>query len=214
VKNQGGLAADASNTTITIDGVDVLEDPVPALGAGANYTNTVGPFTMSGNSDNITVCADNDDVVSEGDDANNCLENTWGTLISGVTTEVNCQPLDAVTIQLFDSEGVTPIGDPAISDGSGNYALAAPISETGSYKVVASKTGFKDETQSISITELGQEYTLDFCGNHGLIPETTPDKGAMDYFLHCMNLYLEDWGECSISMDRFLATMNAYLELW
>ena len=48
---------------------------MPALAAGANYSNTVGPFTMSGNSDNITVCADNDDVVAESDETNNCQMN-------------------------------------------------------------------------------------------------------------------------------------------
>jgi len=208
VENQGDLAAGASDTTITIDGIDVLEDPVPILAVDANYTNTVGPFTMSGNSDNITVCADNDDVVAESNEANNCLENTWGTSISGVTTEVNCQPLDAVTLQLFDGEGVTPIGDPATSDGSGNYNLAAPVSETGSYEVVASKTGFRDETQSISITELGQEYTLDFRGDHGLIPNA-PD---MSYVLACVNRWLYPPSvECALTMSKVLAVVNAWL---
>jgi len=207
VANQG-CAAGASNTTITIDGIDVLEDPAPTLAAGANYTNTVGPFTMSGDFDIIKVCADNDDVVAESNEANNCLENTWGTLISGVTTEVNCQPLDAVTIQLFDSEGVTPIGDPATSDGSGNYTLAASVSETGNYEVVASKTGFKDETQSISITELGQEYTLDFRGDHGLIPDA-PD---MSYVLACVNRWLYPPSvECALTMSKVLAVVNAWL---
>ena len=69
--------AGASNTTITIDGADVLEDPVPALAAGENYMNTVGPFTMSGNNDIIKVCADNDNTVIESNEDNNCLENEF-----------------------------------------------------------------------------------------------------------------------------------------
>jgi hypothetical protein len=130
-----------------------------------------------------------------------------GTLISGVTTEVNCQPLDAVTLQLFDSEGVTPIGDPATSDGSGNYTLAASVSETGSYEVVASKTGFKDEAQSISITELGQEYTMDFRGDHGLIPDA-PD---VFYILECVNLWLYGEDPCALTVFKVLAVVNAWL---
>ncbi|HJH26919.1 MAG TPA: hypothetical protein C5S37_09170, partial [Methanophagales archaeon] len=77
VKNVGDAEAGASNTTITIDGVDVLEDQVPALAAGADYTNTVGPFTMSGENDTIKVCADNGEVVAESDEANNCMENEF-----------------------------------------------------------------------------------------------------------------------------------------
>jgi len=208
VTNQGCVAAGASNTTITINGTDVPEDPAPALAAGANYSNTIGPFTMSGNSANITVCADNGDVVAESDETNNCLENTWGTLISGATTEVNCQPLDAVTIQLFDGEGVTPIGDPATSDGGGNYTLAAPVSEPGNYEVVASKTGFKDEAQSISITELGQEYTLDFRGDHGLIPNAPSASYAMD----CVHYWLfPPSPECGLSAARAMDVVHAWL---
>ena len=75
VSNQGCTAAGASNTGIAIDGIDVPEDPVPPLAAGASHNNTVGPFALSGNSDNITVCADNDDVVAESDETNNCLTN-------------------------------------------------------------------------------------------------------------------------------------------
>ena len=77
VCNLGEGDAGASNTTITIDGVDVLEDPVPALAPGECYTNTVGPFTMSGNNDIIKVCADNDNAVIESNEGNNCLENEF-----------------------------------------------------------------------------------------------------------------------------------------
>lgn len=77
VKNAGDAEAGASNTTITIDDVDVPEDPVPGLAAGTSYTNTVGPFTMSGASDTIKVCADNGEVVAESDETNNCMENVF-----------------------------------------------------------------------------------------------------------------------------------------
>ncbi|MBA7504695.1 hypothetical protein ES706_03349 [subsurface metagenome] len=78
VCNEGAAAsAGASNTTITIDGVDILEDPVPELAAGVCYNSTLGPFTMSGANDTITVCADNGNVVDESNEDNNCMENTF-----------------------------------------------------------------------------------------------------------------------------------------
>jgi len=130
------------------------------------------------------------------------------TQLTGVTYEVNCDILPAVTVELFQdgiSKGSTTSG------GDGSYTL--PVPAPGTYDVVVSKDGFRDETQTDVVIAEGVN-TLDFRGDHGLIPETTPDIGALDYFLHCMNLYLEDWGECNIGIDKFLAVMNAYLELW
>jgi hypothetical protein len=214
VTNQGGLAAGISTATITIDSVPKISISCPPLGPGATYSNTDGPYTMSGDSDTIMVCADSYFEVDESNNDNNCLENEWGTLITGVTNEVNCNALPGVSLQLFDAAGVTPIGSPVSSDGSGDYTLAASVSTTGNYKVVASKAGYQDESQVVNISALGQEYEVNFRGDHGLIADTTPGIGGLDYFLLCMNLYLEDWGDCNIGMDTFLAVMNAYLELW
>ena len=76
VANIGDGNAGASNTTIYIDGVNVLKDTVPALAAGASYTNTVGPFECTCNQTlNVTVCADNDEVVYESAEGNNCMSN-------------------------------------------------------------------------------------------------------------------------------------------
>ena len=78
VCNTGAAPAVASHTAISIDTVLIMEDEsVPALIPGQCYTNTVGPFTMSPTSDTIQVCADYDNVVTEGDETNNCLENTF-----------------------------------------------------------------------------------------------------------------------------------------
>jgi hypothetical protein len=73
VKNIGNGPAGASNTTIYIDSVNVLEDPVPALASGDSFTNTVGPFDCPCDTTlNVTVCADNGNVVAESDETNNC----------------------------------------------------------------------------------------------------------------------------------------------
>lgn len=101
VTNQGCSAAGASNTTITINGTDVLEDPVPALVAGANHSNTVGPFTMSGNSANITVCADNGDVVDESDEDNNCQRNAIGLMEGDANLNGCVSIVDALLIAQY-----------------------------------------------------------------------------------------------------------------
>jgi outer membrane protein assembly factor BamB/nitrous oxidase accessory protein NosD len=75
VANIGTVNADASTTSIKIDGAEVATDSVPALQAGENYIGTVGPFTLSGENDSIEVCSDIADVVDEPDELNNCLEN-------------------------------------------------------------------------------------------------------------------------------------------
>jgi hypothetical protein len=77
VKNIGGASAGASTTSIEIDGTEKAPDAVPELAAGASYMKTLGPFTMSGDSDTIRVCADKDKVVSESDEENNCKENVF-----------------------------------------------------------------------------------------------------------------------------------------
>jgi hypothetical protein len=75
VNNIGCADAGASNTTIYIDGVP-LEVPTPAIPRGECHENTVGPFDCPcGVTLNVTVCADNDDVVEECNETNNCKVN-------------------------------------------------------------------------------------------------------------------------------------------
>lgn len=90
VANVGDGDAGASDTTIYIDGTAVMEDHVPALAAaGESYTNTVGPFDCPcGTTITVTVCADNDDVVEECNEENNCMENELECLVeAGVRIE-------------------------------------------------------------------------------------------------------------------------------
>jgi subtilase family serine protease len=76
VTNNGDADAGESNTTIYIDNDNVLEDPVPKLNESESYTHTVGPFECPcGETLNVTVCADNGNVVDESIENNNCMEN-------------------------------------------------------------------------------------------------------------------------------------------
>ena len=75
IANTGAAGAIASTTSVTIDGICVATDPVPALASGDSHTNTLGPFTMSGDADAVMVCADGDGMVSESNETNNCRGN-------------------------------------------------------------------------------------------------------------------------------------------
>jgi hypothetical protein len=76
VKNQGDGDAEAASTTqVDIEG-SVTTYACPALASGASDTQTVGPFTVSGDSDTITVTADISNDVPESNEENNSLENT------------------------------------------------------------------------------------------------------------------------------------------
>jgi len=77
VTNRGSGDAGASTTSITIDEVNVAIGAVPALSPGESCETIRGPFTMTGGSDTIEVCADMYDIVSESDEENNCKANIF-----------------------------------------------------------------------------------------------------------------------------------------
>jgi len=63
-----------------VDGTHVANDPVGALAAGVSHSSTVtiDPFNCPcGTTVTVKVCADNENVVDESNEANNCLENTF-----------------------------------------------------------------------------------------------------------------------------------------
>jgi len=126
-----------------------------------------------------------------------------GSTIQGVVTEVNCVAVDGATLTLKkDSAEVSS----TTSDGDGNYSL--PVGETGDYEVVVTRTGFKDETQQVNVTDLGQDYDLNFQANTGLVPNA-PD---MSYVLLCVNRWLFPPNqECGLTMSKVLAAVNAWL---
>jgi parallel beta-helix repeat protein len=122
------------------------------------------------------------------------------TRIVGETREVNSAALPGVTITLYqDDVEITS----TISDGDGNYELAVP--ELGDYNVTASKAGFKNKTQAISVSE-PTIYTLDFVGDYGLIPNAP----NMSYVLACINRWKFGLPPCQLNMSTVLAVINAW----
>ena len=81
VKNIGeGTAPACHNATLYVDGVAVAHDHVPVdLAPGESYTGYFNGYvwTYTPPSDDITVCADNNETLDELDEDNNCLTNIW-----------------------------------------------------------------------------------------------------------------------------------------
>ena len=110
VANVGDGDASESNTTIYIDGVPKKEDPVPALAAGESYTNAVDPFDCPcGAILNVTVCADNDSVVEECNETNNCLSNELECPVPVISVDIDVKPGSCPNPLNLKSKGVLPV---------------------------------------------------------------------------------------------------------
>jgi len=75
-----GIAPAGHNTTLYVDGDEKAHDEVPVvLVTGDSYTGCFEGYSWSYTppEDNITVCADNNGTVTESDETNNCLTDTW-----------------------------------------------------------------------------------------------------------------------------------------
>jgi nitrous oxidase accessory protein NosD len=148
VANVGGGDAGASNTTIYVDGIPVKKDAVPALAAGANYTNTVGPFDCPcGTTVNVTVCADNDDVVDESDETNNCMEN-----------ELECTPCPTPDLK------VTQKSETWVSEEDKTYTVTYTVKNIGGASAGASTTSIKMDgtekaTDAVPELAIGASHT-------------------------------------------------------
>ena len=77
--NGTAVAPKGHNTTLYVGGVEIEHKQVPVdLAPGDNYTDTFDTVIVcTGNFDTIKVCVDNDHVVDELNETNNCLENVW-----------------------------------------------------------------------------------------------------------------------------------------
>ncbi|MCK4731333.1 MAG: PGF-CTERM sorting domain-containing protein [Methanophagales archaeon] len=74
VRNVGDGVAGPSKVSIKINGIEKVTEFVGVLAQGENYTSAVGHFSTSRCNDVITICADRENVVSERNEENNCIE--------------------------------------------------------------------------------------------------------------------------------------------
>ncbi|MGB6873255.1 MAG: carboxypeptidase regulatory-like domain-containing protein [Dehalococcoidia bacterium] len=121
--------------------------------------------------------------------------------IAGVTREVDGAILPGAAVVLYQNGEA--IGN-VVSDESGDYEFE--FSELGDYEVVTSKAGFRGEAQSISVATLAI-YTLDFVGDHGLIP----DAPSISYVLACMSLWKFGEPPLQLSTVRVLDVVSAWI---
>jgi len=123
-------------------------------------------------------------------------------VVAGETWGVDGSILAGVIVTLYDGDGL-PLAF-AMSDEGGEYTLEVPT--YGDYTVVASKAGFRKETQAITVDEAITDAP-DFIGDTGL----GPNHPTMSYVLKCMNLRLYGEPPCKLGMSKVLAVMNARL---
>jgi hypothetical protein len=82
-----GTAPACHNTALYVNDVAVAHDPVSVdLAPGESYTGCFNGYewVYTPPSDDITVCADNNETLDEVDETNNCLTNIW------MCGDVNC----------------------------------------------------------------------------------------------------------------------------
>ena len=75
-----GTAPACHNTTLYVEGVEVAHDHVPVdLAPGGSYIGCFDGYDWGYTppSDNITMCADNNETLDELDETNNCVTNIW-----------------------------------------------------------------------------------------------------------------------------------------
>ena len=118
-----------------------------------------------------------------------------------MTKEVDGAILPGAAVILYQNG--EPIAN-VVSDESGNYEFE--FSELGDYEVMVSKAGFRGEAQSISVTTLAI-YTLDFVGDHGLIP----DSPSISYVLACISLWKFGEPPLQLSTSRVLDVISAWI---
>ena len=76
VTNIGDGPAGESTTCKYVNDQEMEREPCPALASGASYSGAFEPEECPcGETLNVTVCADNDNVVEESDETNNCEVN-------------------------------------------------------------------------------------------------------------------------------------------
>jgi hypothetical protein len=82
IKNQGGVTAGASTSTLLVDGAVVANDSVAALAPGESRTETFTGYSYSCTlpADTVEVRADSGGAVTEGSEANNSNSVSWSCL--------------------------------------------------------------------------------------------------------------------------------------
>jgi len=127
-----------------------------------------------------------------------------GILITGVTHEVNCDLLGGALVELLDGEDV--IASTTSDSIDGSYTLTAP--SEADYQLRASKAEFRTEIQPATVGT--EPVDLDFCGEHGLIPNA-PD---VFYVMSCVGCWQfpenQPFPCCGLDVFRIMGVVGAW----
>jgi hypothetical protein len=187
--------------TVTYD-VYLGTNSTPPLFSSNQSGTTYCPGTLASNTTYYwkIIATDNHGASTAGP-VWNFTTTTAVAQIVGETRAVNCDILPGVNITLY--QGAVAMTS-TVSNGTGNYELAVPA--FGNYNVTASKAGFRNVTQAISVNE-PTTYTRDFVGDYGLIPNAID----LPYVLACINKWVAGTAPCTLNLPKVLAVINAWV---
>jgi parallel beta-helix repeat protein len=189
VKNIGFGIANASKTGIYIDGVLSSTDDVPELELNTSYTSTVGPFTMTGVNDTIMICADDELIVDESNEDNNCLENAAeiDLVITGKSEEwVN---IEDKTYNIVYT--VKNIGTIASGPCDAGIYIDGVFNRTVSTKALAPD---EEETKTVGpFTMSDKSDMINVCADdNSVVPESDETNNYIENLLECTGCVAED----------------------
>jgi subtilase family serine protease len=172
IKNQGNADAGATISKLVIDGAVKANDPVGPLAAGASSTESFSySYTCSGVSDAVDVQADKDDAVTESNEGNNELSESWSCLIIGPGVILIAQP-DLVITDIWKVSEITGdkiyykiknIGNgasAATNSGLYFYPCVAPCSPTATDYVPALAAGAESTQKFASYNWGGGAFNI------------------------------------------------------
>ncbi len=185
-EDAGWLSVTPLSGTSTGDSTDVtVSVTVSGLNAGTYSASiTISDINASNNPQTVPVSL----VV---------LAQDTTISIHGEIREVNGDILPGVTVSLNGEVSAT-------SNPDGSYELI--FNSKGTFIVTATKSSYRSQSQTVTITDLTDTYTLDFKGIEGLIPNA-PD---LSYVLACINKWQFPPVDLGLDISKVLAVINAW----
>lgn len=187
IENIGQADADASTTSIVIDGGTPITIACPALAVGAGDTQTTSTQTLSGTADSILITADSASVIAESNEANNSGSTSYshvddqpGDVIYGGTTQMFLE------LELPDPANWAPLD---IGENSADRQMTVTSNTNWQVTVSGSNDGFMtkyDGTNydpSVQLHDafcLNSEYNVILSGSAQILADGTPAEQPLD----------------------------------
>lgn len=185
IGNYGSGNAGASNTGITIDGVEVLVEPCPALPSGTEIDFTVGPFAISGESDDICVISDYyDEVPNQKSDRVKEMCNTFGGQPDLVVSD-KYEEWDIVGYSYTITYTVTNQGDVAAAASTTSVNVDGTEVETPACSALA--VGASETVTVGPFTMTGDGDVINICADRdGDVAESNESNNCLE---NAMSIY-------------------------